>query len=168
MRPLLLLSVPVLFFFTATVILPLLVLRLPLLLLLVLYAGLPVLRLWPPRTGGLLLPLLLVVLLLWPLHSWLLLPLLLLLVLYAGLPVLRLWPPRTGVLRGRLRRSGFASFGAGWNGGVAFYSFLPRTSVALIVLLEEFLTITPTLPVSAPIRILSLKTLPVFGLSPIP
>ncbi len=69
---------------------------------------------------------------------------------------------------GRLRRTWFASFGAGWSSGVALESFLPLASLAMMMLLKKLLTITLALPVSTPIRILPLKTLPVLRLSLIP
>ncbi len=69
---------------------------------------------------------------------------------------------------GRLSRTWFASFGAGWSSGVALESFLPLAALAMMVLLEKLLAIALTLPVSTPIRILPLKTLQVLRLSLIP
>ena len=117
----------------------------------------------------LMLRLLLLVLLLWlrlALHSRVLL-LWLRLVLHSR--VLLLWLRLLFVLHsrllpysgGRLRRSWFASFGAGWSSGVALESFLPLASLGMMVLLKKLLIITLTLPVFTPIRILPLKTLPV-------
>ncbi len=104
--------------------------------------------------------LLLLLRLLFVLHSRLLLLLLrLLFVLHSRLLLCR---------GGRLSRTWFASFGAGWSSGVALESFLPLASLAMMVLPKKLLTITLTLPVFTPIRILPLKTLPVLRLSLIP
>ena len=89
------------------------------------------------------------------LYLWLRLRLLLLRLLFA-------LHSRLLLFRGnRLGRTWFAYFGPGWSNLVALKSFLPPGALAAMMLLKKFLTITLTLAVSAPIRILPLKTLPV-------
>ena len=62
---------------------------------------------------------------------------------------------------GGLSRTWFGSFGTGYTSWAALVSLLPPGSLAMMVLLEKFLAIMLTLPVFTPIRILTVKTLPV-------
>ncbi len=164
------LFVPFLLFFLFSVTLMLRLLLLVLLLLLRLVLHTLVLLLW------LRLVLHTLVLLLWlrlVLHTRVLL-LLLRLVLHARvlLLLLRLVPHgRLLPFRGcHFSRTWFVAFcGMRWGRVVAaFESFLPPAALAMMVLLKKFLTIMLTLPVSTPIRIVPLKTLPVSRLSLIP
>ena len=69
---------------------------------------------------------------------------------------------------GHLSRTWFASFGVGCSSWVALESFLPPTALATMMLLKKFLTIMLTLSVFTPIRILTVKTLPVLRTPLIP